>query len=63
MTPNVGAIDSAIRIAVGVALILGVFTVTAPWRWVGLIGLVPLLTGTIGWCPLYGMLGVTTTRH
>ena len=33
VTPNVGPVDSAIRIVVGIALIMGIFVIDAPWRW------------------------------
>ena len=56
MPANVESLDRLIRIAVGVALLSGVFFVSGNWRWVGLIGLVPLLTGLMGWCPVYAWL-------
>jgi hypothetical protein len=34
--------------------------VTSEWKWLGLIGLVPLLTALAGWCPAYTILGVKT---
>jgi hypothetical protein len=50
---NIGTTERVIRIAVGV-LLLGLLLIGKnPWRWIGLIGLVPLATGLIGWCPLY----------
>ncbi|MFN7055575.1 DUF2892 domain-containing protein [Hyphomonas sp.] len=55
---NEGTIDRALRIIVGVVLIAMVFTgPQTPWGW---IGLVPLATGLIGWCPLYTLLGIRT---
>lgn len=61
MTPNVGGIDRIIRIVVGLALIAGVFTVPAlnPWGW---IGVVPLATGLIRWCPAYLPFGLKTCK-
>ena len=61
---NVGGIDRGLRIVVGAALVglsfIGPFTETLfPW---GLIGVVPLATGLIGWCPAYTLLGVKTCR-
>jgi hypothetical protein len=29
-------------------------------RWIGLVGIVPLVTGLVGYCPLYSVLGVDT---
>jgi hypothetical protein len=58
MTKNVGGIDRGIRIALGLALIAAAATGTVGvW---GYIGVVPLLTGFIGWCPPYAMLGFNT---
>jgi hypothetical protein len=50
---NVEVNDRLIRIAVGIGLLCAVFFVSGNWRWAGPIGLVPLATGLIGWCPVY----------
>ncbi len=58
MTKNVGGIDRTLRIVVGLALIAGAVTSTIGiW---GYLGVVPLLTGLIGWCPPYAMFGFNT---
>jgi len=58
MTKNVGGIDRTLRIVVGLALIVGAVTSTIGiW---GYLGVVPLLTGLIGWCPPYAMFGFNT---
>ena len=58
MANNVGNIDRILRIVVGLVLIALVFVGPhTPWGW---IGLVPLLTGLIGWCPPYWILGLNT---
>jgi len=58
MTKNVGGIDRILRIVVGIALIaLAVTGTVGVW---GYIGVVPLLTGLIGWCPVYLPLGLKT---
>lgn len=50
MCKNVGGIDKTLRIILGIIIIaLGVINGSL----LGLIGLIPLLTGVIGWCPLY----------
>ena len=58
---NVGTVDRAVRIIAGVVL-LALFWLypAAPWRMFALIGIVPLLTGLFGTCPLYTMLGMST---
>jgi len=65
---NVGGIDRALRIVVGIALIAMVFVgpkafaeSTIPWVW-GWVGIVPLATGLIGWCPPYAMFGWSTAK-
>lgn len=58
MTQNVGGIDRALRITLGLALIAAAATGTVG-LW-GYIGAVPLLTGLVGWCPPYAMFGFNT---
>ena len=58
MTPNVGTIDKWLRIVVGVALIaLAIFGVIGWW---GYIGIVPLATGLVNFCPAYKLIGMST---
>jgi hypothetical protein len=63
MSVNMGSIDRAVRIVLGLILIayaipLG-FAATG-WNWVGWIGVVPLTTAFFGVCPLYSVLGIST---
>lgn len=60
MKTNVGGIDRILRITLGLALILAAATNTVGW-W-GWLGVVPLLTGLVGWCPPYALLGLNTCR-
>jgi hypothetical protein len=60
MTTNVGKIDKALRIIAGIVLLTLFFILDGSARWLGLIGLVPLITGLVGWCPAYAMIGVNT---
>ncbi|OBS10879.1 YgaP family membrane protein [Acidihalobacter prosperus] len=58
MHMNVGNIDRALRVIIGLALISQVFVgLHTPWGWIGLI---PLATGVVGWCGLYTLLGIRT---
>jgi hypothetical protein len=58
MDKNVGTIDRALRAVVGLALIAIVFVgPQTPWGW---LGIVPLATAAMGWCPLYTVLGIRT---
>jgi hypothetical protein len=55
---NEGSVDRALRVMAGLAVISLVFVgPKTPWGWVGLV---PLLTGLIGWCPLYTLLGINS---
>jgi len=58
---NVGGIDRILRIVVGLALLAGFFlNAEASYRWLYLIGIVPLATGLLSTCPLYSILGMNT---
>jgi len=58
MTPNVGTIDRALRAILGIVLLALVFVGPhTPWGW---LGLVPLGTALLGWCPPYAMFGINT---
>lgn len=58
MKSNVGGIDKILRIVVGLGLV-GATVAGALPVW-GYIGIVPLATGLMGWCPLYPLLGLST---
>ena len=58
MKTNEGSIDRALRIIVGLGVLsLAFIGPQTPW---GYIGIVPILTGLIGWCPAYTLLGIKT---
>ncbi|MGF1639950.1 MAG: DUF2892 domain-containing protein [Rhodospirillales bacterium] len=58
MPKNEGTVDRVLRIVVGAILIALVFVGSqTPWGWIGLI---PLVTGFVGWCPAYRLLGIRT---
>ncbi len=58
MKANVGGIDRVLRITIGLALIALAATGTVgPWGW---IGVVPLATAALGYCPLYTVLGINS---
>lgn len=58
MKANEGTLDRTLRVAAGLALIgLAITGAIGPW---GYIGIVPLLTGAVGLCPLYSLLGIDT---
>jgi len=59
MEKNVGSTDKIIRYILGV-LIIGAGIMYNSW-W-GIIGIVPIFTAALGWCPLYNILGTTTKK-
>ena len=60
MKKNIGNIERVIRIAVGLFVLS--LTIIGPQSLWGLLGTVPLLTGVIGWCPPYAILGISTCK-
>ncbi|MDE3053734.1 MAG: DUF2892 domain-containing protein [Gemmatimonadota bacterium] len=58
MSRNIGTADRWLRVLLGIALLFAV--VTGPQSLWGLIGLIPLTTGIVSFCPLYSVLGWST---
>jgi len=62
MIRNVGTIDRGIRLVIGI-LILGLYgALEPPWRYVTLIGLIPIGTALTGNCPMYTLFRINTCR-
>ncbi len=60
MNKNIGNIERVLRILAGIVLIaLAATDTVGVW---GYIGVVPLATGLMGWCPPYAMFGINTCR-
>lgn len=59
MNRNVGGLDRALRIVIGLGLLALIFV--GPQSLWGLLGLVPLGTALVGYCPAYRLLGICTT--
>ncbi|CAD5376838.1 conserved hypothetical protein [Pseudomonas sp. OF001] len=57
MQKNVGGIDKIARIVVGIALIVWAIAGGPVWAWIGIL---PLATGLLNWCPAYSLLGIKT---
>ena len=58
ITPNVGSTDKIARIVVGAILILlALFGTIGWWGW---IGVVPIATALMNWCPAYTLFGINT---
>jgi hypothetical protein len=62
MTQNVGGIDRILRGVIGAALIAWALLGTGDYHLWGWIGVVPLFTAVIGWCPPYSLLGISTCK-
>jgi hypothetical protein len=61
MKKNVGSIERAIRIIAGIAILSLAFVgPQSPWAYLGII---PLATGLMGWCPPYALLGISTCKN
>ena len=58
MSTNMGTIDRVLRIVVGIGLLSLIFV--GPQTLWGLVGLVPLVTALVGFCPAYRLLGIST---
>ncbi len=60
MQKNIGTFDRLFRVVVGFALLSLLFFLEGNARWFGLIGLIPLGTAMISYCPLYTVIGLNT---
>jgi hypothetical protein len=63
MKANLGSVDRLGRVLLGLALFGLLFEKGGPFRWFGLIGIIPLLTGITSFCPFYSMLGLSSCPH
>lgn len=62
-TKNIGSAERIVRALAGLAILSLFFLYPdAGWRYWTLLGLVPLATAVVGWCPPYAMLGINTCR-
>jgi len=59
MGKNVGTVDRIVRIVVGLIIIVVGFLYQSWW---GAIGIIPILTGSLGWCPAYIPLKINTNK-
>ena len=57
MNKNVGGIDRIVRGVAGIALIAWALTGGPAWAWVGVV---PVFTAVVGWCPLYVPFGISS---
>jgi Protein of unknown function (DUF2892) len=60
MKKNIGGVERIIRIVAGIVILSLAFVgPKSPWAY---LGIVPLATGLIGWCPPYALLGFSTCK-
>ncbi|MCL7462581.1 DUF2892 domain-containing protein [Pseudomonas sp. NW5] len=59
MQKNVGGIDKIARVLIGLVLIIWALAGGPVWAW---IGVMPLATGLLGWCPAYTLFGFKTCK-
>ena len=62
MKQNVGSTDRLVRIIIGIAILSLLVFLNGGIKWIGLIGLIPLLTGLFNFCPIYALLGISTNK-
>lgn len=60
MNKNVGSVDRGLRVVAGLLLLS--LTVIGPKSLWGLVGIVPLFTALVGWCPAYTLFGIRTCK-
>ncbi len=61
MKKNIGSAERTIRIIAGLAILSLAFVGPKnPWAY---LGIVPLATGLLGWCPPYALLGISTCKN
>jgi hypothetical protein len=59
MKKNIGTVDRAFRVVAGLSIIgLGIFY----GNWLGVVGVLPLVTATLGWCPAYVPFGFSSCK-
>lgn len=62
MKANVGTVDRVIRVIIGLVLLSLLLILDGNIRFIGLVGIVPLLTALIKFCPLYPLVGINTNK-
>jgi len=63
LQPNIGKVDAVIRYLVGIVLLLMIVLTEGPWRWLGLIGIIPIVTAAVSFCPLWRLFGINTHEN
>ncbi len=60
MKTNIGMMERIVRVVIGLGILsLAIVGPRSPWAYLGIL---PLLTGAVGWCPPYAFFGISTCR-
>lgn len=59
---NIGNVDRIIRVIIGLGLLSLLLVLNGNVRFLGLLGLIPIITALIGFCPLYTLFGIKTSK-
>ncbi len=62
MHRNIGTTERWLRVIIGLIILSLIYFIDSDWRWIGLVGIVPLATAVIGWCPAYALFGINTCK-
>ena len=62
MKKNEASFERILRVLAGLAILSLLFILEGNSRYFGLLGIIPIITGTTGVCPLYTILGISTIR-
>lgn len=63
MKKNMGPVQRIIWVVLGIALLAWALFGSGDYKWIGWIGVVPLVTGIIGWCGINAVLGINTCKN
>ena len=60
MKKNIGGVERIVRVVVGIGILALAFVgPKSPWAYLGML---PIVTGLVGWCPPYSLLGISTVK-
>lgn len=62
MNYNISGVDRFIRVVIGISLFGFAVLSSKPYHWWGLLGLILVISGMLGFCPSYAMLGINTCK-
>ncbi len=62
MNANVGSVDRAARVVIGLVLLSLLYFLEGNARWLGLVGVVLIATAVFRWCPAYALVGISSCK-